>query len=473
MASMTALRQRILSPDAEQVLAAIHNAGGRPMLVGGCVRDDILNPGSPAKDIDVEVYGLTFAALAEALSRAGRVDECGKSFGVLKIRAGDTDMDINVPRRERKISEGHRGFEIAPDMELGFAEASGRRDFTMNALLADPETGEVIDCHGGLADLGAGVLRHTSHAFSEDPLRVLRAVQFAARFGFTLAMETANLCRLLAGAYGELPIERVWCEFEKIGARGKNIMAALVVLKASGWERHFPQVAALHGVEQDPEWHPEGDVWVHSGLAANQAARLADEAGLTGTDRFTVVFAALLHDLGKVTHTQRLDGRITSHGHAAAGVEPAQAFLRSIGCPEAVTARILPLVREHMCCMDRPTKPAVRRLVRRLVPSTLTELAIVCGADRAGRGDPGAPNLAMAWLEMGRDLTITERPAKGLLTGDHLIAAGMTPGPPFKPVLAAALEAQDAGEFEDEAGALAWLAAYRATAMAVAFATST
>lgn len=444
-----------LEPDARRVLAAIREAGGRPMLVGGCVRDALL--GIASKDIDVEVYGLTFAELAEALAGAGRVDEVGKSFGVLKIRAGDTDLDVNVPRRERKISAGHRGFGITPDMALSFAEASARRDFTMNAILAAPETGEVIDRHGGVPDIRAGILRHTSAAFAEDPLRVLRAVQFAARFGFTLAPETAALCRSLAGSFGELPLERVWCEMEKLGTRGTHITAALRVLAETGWERHFPQVAALHGTEQDPEWHPEGDVHVHAGLAGDQAARLADAAGLTGTDRFVVVMGALCHDFGKVTHTQHVGGRILSHGHAGAGVEPAGAFLRSTGCPEATIARILPLVREHMCCITRPTKPAVRRLARRLVPATLAELALVVGADQAGRGDPDAPNPAAPWLEMGRGLSVQEKPAKGLLTGDHLIAAGMIPGPAFKPVLADALAAQDAGEFEDEAGALRWL----------------
>lgn len=445
-----------LSPDVERVLATIRTAGGQPMLVGGWVRDALL--GSPSKDIDIEVYGLTFAALAEALGRAGRVDEVGKSYGVLKVRAGTTDLDVNVPRRERKVSAGHRGFDVAPDMRLGFAEASARRDFTINALLADPATGEVIDCHGGLADLDAGVLRHTSEAFAEDPLRVLRAVQFAARFGFRLAPSTVLQCWSLIGSYAELSVERVWGEWEKIGTRGTHVSRALSVLAAAGWEPHFPQLMALHGVEQDPEWHPEGDVHVHSGLAADQAARLADEAGLTGTDRLVIVFAALLHDLGKVTHTQHDGDRITSHGHAAAGVEPAAAFLRSIGCPEAITARILPLIREHMNCQGRPARPAVRRLARRLVPATLAELALVCAADAKGRGDPDAWSTAGPWFEMGRGLKVDERPAKGLLTGDHLIAAGMRPGPPFKVILAEALAAQDAGEFADEDGAVRWLA---------------
>lgn len=383
----------------------------------------------------------------------------GKSFGVFKVRRGETEFDVSLPRRESKTGAGHRGFTVIPDSSIGFEQASARRDFTVNAIMYDPATEEIIDCHGGVADLRAGVLRHTSEAFAEDPLRVLRGVQFAARFGFRLDPSTAVLCWRLIDSYRELPAERVWGEWEKIGTRGRDISAALRVLEGTGWDIHFPQLAALNGIPQDPEYHPEGDVWVHAGLAADQAARLADEAGLTGTDRLVIVFAALLHDLGKVTHTQYEDGRITSRGHAAAGTGPAWTFLHSIGCPADTAARILPLIREHMCCYDRPTKPAVRRLARRLVPATLAELALVVGADRKGRGDPDAPNPGEAWLEVGRDLTVHERPAKGLLTGDHLITAGMKPGPAFKPLLAEALAAQDAGEFDDENGAVGWLAA--------------
>jgi tRNA nucleotidyltransferase (CCA-adding enzyme) len=410
-------------PDADLVLvlAAIRGAaGGRPMLVGGCVRDTLL--GLPVKDVDIEVYGVADPdKLAAALAQVGTVTEAGKSFGVFKVRRGETEFDVSLPRRESKAGAGHRGFNVIPDSGLGFAEASARRDFTINALMADPETGGVIDCLGGLRDLELGILRHTSEAFAEDPLRVLRGVQFAARFGFTMAPETASLCRTLSDSYRELPVERVWTEFEKIGTRGKDITAALSVLADTWWVAHFPQLAALHGVPQDPEWHPEGDVWIHSGLAADQAARLADEAGLTGTDRLVIVFAALAHDFGKVTHTFVMPGpggaglRIVSQNHAEAGVAPAAAFLRSVGCPEAVTARILPLVRRHMSCLNRPTKSAVRRLVRKLPPATLTELALVCAADVKGRGDSGATSPADAWLEMGRDLKMQERPRRDCL----------------------------------------------------------
>lgn len=453
-----------LSADARRVLAAIWGIGGRPMLVGGCVRDAFMAGAPLGKDVDVEVYGVPdLDMLGRALSDLGRVAEAGKAFGVVKVRAGGTDLDVSLPRRDSKTGAGHRGFAVDHDAALSFREASGRRDFTVNAVMVDPATGEVFDFWGGLADMRAGVLRHTTSAFREDPLRVPRAVQFAARFGFTRAPETAALCRGLASSYGELPVERVWGEIEKTGTKGTHITAALRVLEDTGWERHFPQVAALHGVEQDRRWHPEGDVHTHSGLAADQAARFADDAGLAGADRFTVVMAALAHDFGKVTHTQRAGGLITSYGHASAGVEPARAFLRGVGCPESITARIVMLVKEHMSCAGQPTKAAVRRLARRLVPATMTELALVCHADRAGRGDPDAANPAAAWLGMASQLTVQDRPAKGLLTGDHLIAAGMAPGPAFKPLLAAALEAQDAGEFADEAGAVRWLAARKET----------
>jgi tRNA nucleotidyltransferase (CCA-adding enzyme) len=443
--------------DVEPVLAAIRSAGGRPMLDGGFVRDSLMGV-TGSKDVDMEVYGISDPdVLIAALAGVGKVTEAGKVYGVIKVRAGDQDIDISIPRREAKTGAGHRGFTVIPDGDMGFAEATARRDFTVNAILYDPAAGEVIDCHGGVRDLEAGVLRHTSERFSEDPLRVLRGVQFAARFGFRIATETHRLCRSLLGSYRELSVERVWGEWEKIGTRGRHISAALDVLTRTCWDTRYPALLNMHGIPQDPEWHPEGNVWAHAGLAADQAARLADEAGLAGTGRLVVVFAALLHDVGKATHTQ-IGDRITSHGHAEAGVEPARSFLQSIGCPEAVTARILPLIAEHMNCLGRPTKPAVRRLVRRLAPATLTELALVCAADAKGRGNPAALSPARFWLETGRDLKVQDRPAKGLLTGDHLIAAGMRPGPAFKPILADALAAQDAGEFEDETGALRWLA---------------
>jgi len=446
-----------------RAIDAIRSVGGRPMFVGGCVRDPLIDSDMVSKDIDIEVYGISDVdLLSDALKSVGRVDEVGRSFGVLKVQVDDQDFDVSLPRRDSKTGDGHRGFNVHPDADLSEREATGRRDFTINALMWDPNTEEIVDCWGGLDDIQNGILRHTTDAFSEDPLRVLRGVQFAARFGFRLAPETAELCRSLADAYSELPKERVWAEFEKIGTKGTDITACLIALQESGWDRHFPRLTALYDTEQDPRHHPEGNVIVHAGLAADVAARMADEAHLTGEDRFVAVMATLTHDFGKASHTQHVeqpDGsiKITSHGNAEGGVEPAVEFLDGIGTPKRIIERIVPIVREHMCTSTGdPTPAAVRRLARRLAPATLTEWALVVGADRAGRGSGSSDNPAAKWLEVAADVGVTKSPVKGLLTGDHLIAAGMRPGPEFKPFLAAALEAQDNGEFDDEAGAIRW-----------------
>lgn len=163
---------------------------GRPRLVGGGVRDWLL--GLTSEDFDIEVGGIDFEKLQRALAPFGATDVVGRSFGVIKVRGATSGVvyDFSLPRRESKTGAGHRGFAVAPDPLLSDAEAAARRDFTINAIAYDPFSGEVIDPHGGRADLQAKLLRHTSAAFVEDPLRVLRAFQFAARFDLTLAPET-------------------------------------------------------------------------------------------------------------------------------------------------------------------------------------------------------------------------------------------------------------------------------------------
>uniref|UniRef100_UPI0034E048E1 HD domain-containing protein n=1 Tax=Modestobacter roseus TaxID=1181884 RepID=UPI0034E048E1 len=393
----------------------------------------------------------------------GPVDEVGRAFAVLKLRRGEEDFDVSLPRTEVKTGPGHTGFVVVPDPATPPRTAAGRRDFTLNALMYDPATEEVLDFFGGLADLRDGVLRHTTAAFAEDPLRVLRGAQFAARFGFRLAAETAALCRQLAPTFGELATERVWGEWRKIGEKGRHVSAALAALDDAGWLGHFPQLARLAGIPQDPHWHPEGDVLTHSGLAADAAARLADAAGLTGDDRSVVVLGALVHDLGKATHTQvRADGRITSYGHAAAGVVPAGELLTAIGAPPGLIARITPIVREHMVAIGSvgtPRASVVRRLARRLAPATVAEWSLVCGGDHGGRGTGSGPNPTLAWLGVAEDVGVTQRPGKLLLRGTDLMALGHAPGRHYAPVMAAALDAQDDGAFTDHAGAVEWLAA--------------
>ncbi|WP_336402628.1 CCA tRNA nucleotidyltransferase [Klenkia sesuvii] len=433
-----------LSDATTAAVRAISAAGGRPYLVGGCVRDALLAPGSTPKDVDLEVFGLGLDDLRHALQTVGRVDEVGRSFAVLKVRRDGEDLDVAVP----STGPGTR-----PE------DAARRRDFTMNALMVDPLTGQLLDAVGGVADLRDGVLRHTGPGFGDDPLRVLRGVRFAARFGFRLAPETAELCRTLP--FEGLPVERVWGEWRGISETGRHLSAAVVALEATGWLAHVPQLARLAGVPQDPRWHPEGDVLTHSALAGDAAAVLADEAGLTGDDRTVVVLGALLHDVGKATHTQvRADGRITSHGHAEAGAEVARGLLTALGAPAGVVDRVVPVVREHMVATTAtrgPSRAAVRRLARRLVPATMVEWSLVCGADHAGRGAGSGPNPTTAWVEVAASAGVDRRPGRPLLRGADLVALGLVPGPSFRAVLDAALTAQDEGLFSDRDGAVAWL----------------
>jgi tRNA nucleotidyltransferase (CCA-adding enzyme) len=204
----------MLLPDSlREALLALRPVA-RPRLVGGCVRDWLM--GVPSKDVDVEVGGVDFPTLHQALAPLGATDVVGRSFGVIKVRTRDgREYDFSLPRRESKTGAGHRGFAVAPDPSLSDADAAARRDFTLNAIAWDPFTESLIDPLNGVADLKARVLRHASPAFVEDPLRVLRGLQFAARFDLTLAPETAALCRSIADTYADLPVERVWHEWDK------------------------------------------------------------------------------------------------------------------------------------------------------------------------------------------------------------------------------------------------------------------
>lgn len=442
-------------------LDRIGQAGGRPHVVGGAVRDALL--GIAPKDLDIECHAISFGALGACLEAVGEVKRTGAEFGVLKLVIEDgSEVDFSLPRREVKTGVGHRDFEVIVDSTLSVDVATMRRDFTINALMIDLTTKALVDPHNGLADLNDGLLRHVSLAFSEDPLRVLRAAQFAARFGLRLHPDTVELCRSIADHYEHLPAERVWGEFQKILRYGSQPSLAIDVLIQTEWIRNFPELDAIVGVPQDAIWHPEGTVEIHSALSADAAVAVATANNLSIDDRMFVVTAALLHDLGKATHTQvREDGRITAHGHASAGVEPAEALLRRIGAPGSLIERVLPVIREHMCCIstEQPSAAAVRRLARRLVPASIVDWSYVVEADNRGRGPASRPGCAGPWLEKARKYNVEHEPAQPILRGTHLIKAGMPPGPLFRAILDDARVAQESGEFDDEASALIWLSA--------------
>src|SRR5437016_6341605 len=253
----------------ERVLAlarAVHSAGGRALLVGGCVRDMLM--GRQPKDWDLEVYGLEPSRLRELLDRFGPVNVVGEAFTVYKL---GSILDVSLPRLERKSGRGNRAFVIAGDPSMSIKDATRRRDFTINAILQDPLTEEILDPFAGQEDIKRQTLRAVSlDTFAEDSLRVLRAAQFAARFEFDIEPETVALCRTID--LSDLPSERIWGEMEKLLLRPERPSIGLEWLQELGAiDQLFPGIKALMHVPQDAEWHPEGDVYVHTLLVVDRA----------------------------------------------------------------------------------------------------------------------------------------------------------------------------------------------------------
>src|SRR5215216_3512715 len=427
------------SPVPEKILRlarAVGEAGGRALLVGGCVRDRLL--GREVKDWDVEVYGVEPSRLRELLARFGRVNVVGEAFTVYKL---GQDLDVSLPRRERKTGRGHRAFYIEGDPAMSFEEAARRRDFTVNAILEDPLTDEIIDPHRGLEDMEAKLLRAVSpDTFVEDSLRVLRAAQFAARFRFEVEEKTVELCRSID--LTDLPAERVWAELEKILLAAAEPSVGLRWLdRLNVTPQLFPEIEALKGVPQEPEWHPEGDVFVHTLLVCDRARELIDD--LDYPRQITVMVAALCHDFGKPPTTEFVEGRTRSRGHDEAGVAPTLAFLDRLKLFTLdgydVRAQAVALVREHLKPGEfyrergEVTDGAFRRLARRC---ELELLYRVAKADTLGRNAPWVPrerwftSEAQEWfIARARELSVERRAPEPILLGRHLLEMGLKPSP--------------------------------------------
>ncbi len=424
------------------ICTAVRRAGGRALVVGGSVRDAAL--GKTAQDIDIEVCRVSVAALQRLLAARFEIMRVGEAFGVLKIRG--LPLDVSLPRRESKIGLGHKGFEINSDPSLSPEEAASRRDFTINALAYDPLTGEVIDPYNGMEDIDRRILRHTSEKFAEDPLRVLRGMQFAARFDLTPAEETVALCQTIEPE--GLARERIYDEWKKLILLGVRPSQGLRFLEASGWIRYFPELAALQGCEQEQDWHPEGDVWVHTLLCmdAFAGARAGDE-----WEDVVVGFAVLCHDFGKPATTRFDRGRLRSLGHEEAGAEPTRSFLGRVSNHHALIEAVVPLVTHHL----RPQQfyaasagdAAIRRLARNV--ERIDRLVRVAEADsrgRTGRETDSFP-AGMWLLKRAHELAVADAAPEPIVKGRHLIALGLDPGPQFSPILAACYEAQLDGTF--------------------------
>ena len=428
---------------------AVRAAGGRALLVGGCVRDPLL--GIQPKDWDLEVYGLEPATLRALLDRFGSVNVVGEAFTVYKI---GSDLDVSLPRRERKTGRGHRAFVIDGDPTMSVEEATLRRDFTVNAILQDPLTDELIDPFHGSGDLKAGVLRAvSSDTFGEDSLRVLRAAQFAARFQFQIDEATVALCRQID--LSDLPPERIWGEIEKLLLLAERPSLGFQWLqKLTALERLFPEIASLIDVPQDPEWHPEGDVYIHTLLTIDRAHELIE--GLSYPRRVTVMLAAVAHDFGKPPTTAFLEGRWRSRGHEEAGVGPTESFLNRLNVHTIegydVRSQVIALVREHLKPgefykkQDEVGDGAFRRLARKC---ELDLLYRVASADSLGRNAEWVPREkwydaeAQEWfIARAKELEVAQSAPNPILLGRHLLELGVQPGPAMGELTRAVYEMQ-------------------------------
>ena len=430
---------------AMRIVEAIRAASGRTLFVGGWVRDDL--SGRESKDIDLEVYGLQTDVLRAVLERIDRVDTVGESFTVYKVGP----LDVSLPRRESKTGHGHRGFTVTGDPDLSFDEAARRRDFTINAIGWDPLTDEYLDPYGGRDDLSGGVLRMVdSGTFGDDSLRVLRAVQFAARFNLTMDDATKATCRTIR--LTDLPPERIWGEVEKLLLKSSRpSIGFTLALELGVVERLFPELEALVGCEQEPDWHPEGDVWTHNLLVIDHAASCLE--GLPYPQQVALMLGAVSHDLGKPATTAYLDGRIRSYNHEEAGLEPAAAFLdrlnlHSLGGYD-VRRQVLGLVAHHLKpgmwhkAPDGVGDGAFRRLARKVDLRLLARLAKSDCLGRTGTFDCSA----MDWfLERAQALGVEQAPPAPLLLGRHVLQLGLDPGPRVGRILGRVYERQLDGD---------------------------
>ena len=427
---------------AVSIAEAVRDAGGRALIVGGWVRDRLL--GLPeSSNVDLEVFGLPGDRLRALLETFGRVEAVGESFQVYKIG----DVDVSLPRRDSKAGRGHRGFVVTGDPDMSIAEAARRRDFTVNAISRDPLTGEDFDPFDGRRDLEQRLLREVDpERFGDDSLRVLRGVQFAARFAFTLEQSTAALCRKIP--LDDLPAERVWGEFEKLLLAPKPSIGFTIAMDLGVVSQLFPELQALAGCPQEPEWHPEGDVWVHTLQVIDRARTRIDD--LPRPQQLAVMLGAVCHDLGKPATTAVIDGRIRSLDHEEQGVPPASAFLDRFNVNAFdgydVRRQVLGITAQHLKpgswfkVRDEVGDGAFRRLAHKV---DLELLARVAKSDCEGRQPGTFDCTAMDWfLERARALGVQHRPPEPILLGRHLLALGLKPGPRVGEILKAIYEQQ-------------------------------
>ena len=411
---------------ARKIAERVREEGGRAYFAGDCVRDRLL--GREIRDLDLEIHGIAPEILEKCLQELGRTRVVGNAFGIFLLDG--YGLDIAMPRKEQ--GRAGEGLAERADPFAGTEKAARRRDLTINAMMEDVLTGEILDHFGGRQDLEQGIVRHVDgQTFRQDPLRVLRAAGLAARLGFALAEETAELGASLD--LSGLARERVWAEVEKVLLKAEKPSAFFELLRQMDQlEPWFPELKALAGVAQEPAFHPEGDVWNHTMLVLDQAAALRDRA------RYPLGFmaAALCHDLGKITATAVVGGRIRALGHEEAGIPLAGALLgrmtRANRLREYVANMVLLHMRPNILAAQRSSPKAMCRLYDR--SREPEDLLLLAKADHCSRPGAAGYGETEAFLREMLELYRSRMAAPGV-TGEDLIREGFAPGPDFREAL--------------------------------------
>src|SRR3984957_3325947 len=425
---------------AAQIVARLRAAGHRAYFVGGCVRDLLL--GREPQDFDVA----TSALPDQVLTLFEKTFAVGAHFGVVLVCTDELEITTEVAtfRSDGVYSDGRHPdavrFSSSPEEDVK------RRDFTINGMLLDPANNQVLDYVGGRNDLQAGLVRaigDPGDRFAEDKLRMLRAVRFAARFAFDLESRTAIAIRELAPAVSQVSRERVRDELTRMLTEG-HAQRAFEMLDATGLlVQVLLEVVRMKGVAQPPQYHPEGDVWVHTMLLL---------AGLPAGCPPALAWAALLHDVGKPATFRVAPDRIRFDGHVETGVHIAEDICRRLRFPNHETEQILLLIANHMRFADAPKmkESTLKRFFR--LPHFDQHLALHRLDCLASHGSLKLYDFARERFE-----TLPEEQVRPplLLTGKDLIEAGYLPGPQFTQMLAMAEDAQLEGTIQTRDQALA------------------
>ena len=436
---------------------------GRAYFVGGYVRDKQL--GIESKDIDIEVHGIEPKALHTVVeSHFKNVEEQGEAFGVLKVLWRDEDVvheiDISLPRTDSKVAPGHTGFDIHVDPHMGVEAAAQRRDFTINTMMEDVLTGEVIDPFNGAVDLQARILRAVdSDLFGDDPLRVLRGVQFAARFELTVAPETMTLMRSMVGQLDELSVDRKRVEWRKLFLKANQPSLGLELARVLGvFTGDLAIMGEMMETEQDPEWHPEGSVWNHMVWGCDETVKLVEREGLDVDGRLLLMLGNICHDMGKVTTTKRADGHVHSKGHQEAGQKYIKPFLKAMGF-ERFAEGVSKIMRFHHHPMwwfenqEKVKDGHMRALARQLKPLSMRMLSYATEVDLRSRGpypedatDLRLPEIAEWFREEAQRLDVLDAAPDDVIRGADLLRLGLEPGPVFGMIVRVANQLHDEHE---------------------------